>query len=111
MTGIVVALIGGLVAAGVYLMLRRRAFTVALGLLLLGHAANLTLLVMGRLRLDRPPILDGRGGYTDPLVQAFILTAIVIGFGVTALLLVLVYRRARAKGDELADWPEGDEQR
>lgn len=87
------AVVGILFATGTYLMLARRLLRVVLGTALLGHGVNLMLLTSGRLKQGGVPILGGAGGpYTDPLPQALILTAIVIGFGVTALLIVLAYR-------------------
>ena len=82
---------GVLFAAGVYLMLRRSLLRLILGLCLMSHGVNLLLFTMGGLARKAAPILGGEK-YTDPLVQALILTAIVISFGVTALLLVVAYR-------------------
>ena len=101
--------IGSLVSCGIFLMLRPQSFAVILGLMLLSHAANLMILLMGRLRLDLPPILtEGQSHFTDPLSQAFILTAIVIGFAVFALLLVVSFRNAQESktdlADEIEDW-------
>ena len=72
----------------------RRRFPVILGLTFLSYAVNLFLFAMGRLVVDQPPIVDaGRArGYTDPLPQALVLTAIVISFGMTALIVVLALR-------------------
>ncbi len=92
--------IGGLYAAGLYMMMRRNIFKLVLGLGLLGHAANLLLFAMGRLVRGHPPIIptnaaDGPvtvGFVADPLPEALILTAIVIGFGVQAFATVLVRR-------------------
>ncbi len=93
--------IGTLFGGGLYLCLRRRSFQLVLGMALLGHAANLLILNMGRIRKGAPPIVtDQAAGYTDPLVQALILTAIVIGFGVTAFLLVLAYRSYQENGTD-----------
>ncbi len=88
--------IGVLTAAGIYLMLRPRTFDVALGLTLLSYAVNLFLFAMGRLAVNRAPIIAaGRvadlSHYADPLPQALVLTAIVIGFAMTALLLVIAF--------------------
>jgi multicomponent Na+:H+ antiporter subunit C len=85
--------IGTLFGAGLFLCLRRRSFQLVLGMALMGHGANLLILNMGAVRKGQPPLIsDQATGYADPLVQALILTAIVIGFGVTAFLLVLAYR-------------------
>ena len=93
-----------LTAAGAYLMLRPRMFSVILGLSLLGHAANLLILLMGRLVLNQPPILSETAKvYTDPLSQAFILTAIVIGFAMTALMLVMAFRGGEEANSDQVD--------
>lgn len=87
--------LGALFATGTYLMLRRDVVKVIWGTLIMGQAANAYLIGMGGLKGDAP-ILSGHGGHatglTDPVVQALVLTAIVIGFGTTALILVLTYR-------------------
>ncbi len=92
--------IGALYAAGLYLMMRRSVVKLILGLGLLGHAANLLIFTLGRLTRGQPPLIppgaDKLAAPTaDPLPQALILTAIVIGFGVQAFAIVLfkqVYR-------------------
>jgi multicomponent Na+:H+ antiporter subunit C len=89
--------VGALYAAGLYLMMRRSIVKLVLGLALLGHAANLLIFTIGRLNHNQPPLIpDGAeqmaGSFADPLPQALILTAIVIGFGVQAFALVLVKR-------------------
>lgn len=95
--------VGVLVAGGVFLICQRGLVRVAFGFVLLGHAANLVLISAGGLgRRDAP--LTGEvdpAQAADPLVQAFVLTAIVITFGITVYLLALV----RA-GDDLARQPE-----
>src|SRR5690554_1946786 len=85
--------IGVLAATGIYLTLRGQTFPVIIGLIFLSNAVNLFLFAMGRLAIDRPPIIDAAAlGYTDPLPQALVLTAIVISFGMTALIVVLALR-------------------
>lgn len=85
--------IGALTAAGLYLILLRRTFPVVIGLSFLSYAVNVFLFTMGRLTIDLPPIVDKAApGYTDPLPQALVLTAIVITFGMTALIVVLSLR-------------------
>lgn len=106
--------IGLLVACGVYLLLRARTFSVALGLALLSHAVNLLIFSMGRLRTAAPPIVTPHvTTYADPLPQALVLTAIVIGFGMTALVLVLALRANIALGSDHVDGrePDGGERR
>lgn len=89
--------IGVLYATGIYMILRRSLFKLILGLSLLGHASNLLIFVVGRLTRNAPPVIaDGASTlsapYSDPLPQALILTAIVIGFGVQAFAVVLIKR-------------------
>ncbi len=87
-----------LFAGGIYLMMRRHLFEVLLGTLLLSHGTNLLLIAMGGWGGDQQPpiLLEGETlaiqNYADPLPQALILTAIVISFGVTAFLVVLISR-------------------
>ena len=91
--------IGALVAAGVFLMLRRNLLKLVIGLAVLSHAANLILVGSGGFLGQRPPVItEGSLPYVDPLPQALVLTAIVIGFGVSAFLLVLLYRIYRVRG-------------
>ncbi len=99
--------IGLLTATGAYLVLRARAFAVILGLTLLSYAVNLFIFVMGRVAIDRVPIV--RPGlettvqsYSDPLPQALVLTAIVISFALTAVLLVIAVRaHAQSRSDHV----------
>lgn len=101
--------IGTLFGGGLYLCLRRRTFQVVLGFSLLSHGVNLLILNMGGIRRGQPPLVsDAAAGYTDPLVQALILTAIVIGFGVTAFLLVLAYRSYQENGTDEVNLPVED---
>lgn len=81
-----------LYGTGTYLLLQRNLSRIVLGLAVLGHGANLLLLLAGG-RAGRAPIV-GTGGTAaaDPLPQALALTAIVITFGVSAFLLALSYR-------------------
>jgi multicomponent K+:H+ antiporter subunit C len=96
--------IGVLTAAGVYLMLRARTFPVLLGLTLLSYAVNLFLFASGRLVVASAPLTDKNfTSYPDPLPQALVLTAIVIGFGMTALLVVIALRALRDTGDDHVD--------
>ncbi len=81
--------IGTMTAGGVYLMLRMRTFPVVLGLSLLTYAVNTFLFASGRLALDAPPVLIEAAPHADPLPQALVLTAIVIAFGMTALVVLL----------------------
>lgn len=101
-------LIGLLYAGGTYLVLRRSLFKLVLGLVLLSHGANLLIFTIGRLVRARPPIVSsGAAGLNapagDPLPQALILTAIVIGFGVLAFALILFHRAYRTIGTDDSD--------
>ena len=103
--------IGVLTAGGVWLCLRRRTFDVVLGLTLVSYAVNVFIFAMGRVRVGALPIL--REGvpptlahYTDPLPQALVLTAIVISFAMTALLLALSLKGRFERGDDTCDEPE-----
>ncbi len=101
--------IGVLVAAGIYLMLRARTFPVVLGLATLGYAVNLFLFGMGRVGIGKPPIIqDGVTEYVDPLPQALVLTAIVIGFGMTAFAVTLAVKGFVVAGSDHMDAGEGD---
>ena len=100
--------IGLLTASGVYLVLRARIFDVVLGLTLLSYAVNLFIFFMGRIAVGKPPII--RGGlpntlahYADPLPQALVLTAIVISFGMTAVLLAIAVRAQHENGHDHVD--------
>lgn len=99
--------VGGLYAAGLYMMLRRSLVGLIIGLALLGHAANLLIFTAAGLTRGRAPLLTAganpTGPVADPLPQALILTAIVIGFGVLAFALVLFRRGAEHAGTDDLD--------
>ncbi|SER02484.1 multicomponent K+:H+ antiporter subunit C [Nitrosomonas sp. Nm51] len=97
-------IIGVLTACGVYLSLRGRTFPVVLGLTFLSYAVNLFLLVMGRLTIGNPPIInDNAANYADPLPQALVLTAIVISFGMTAFVIILSLKAFLEMGNDQVD--------
>jgi multicomponent K+:H+ antiporter subunit C len=102
--------LGMLTGCGIYLMLRRRTFDLILGLTLLSYAVNVFIFLMGRVRVGLPPIIDQRAptlaNYADPLPQALVLTAIVIGFAMTAVMLVIALR---AKAETNSDHVDGEE--
>jgi multicomponent K+:H+ antiporter subunit C len=107
MEALVAAAVGVLTGTGVFLLLRARTYPVLLGLTLLSYAVNLFLFASGRLVLASAPLTDlGLDSYPDPVPQALVLTAIVIGFGMTALLVVLALR---ALGDTGGDHVDGGE--
>ena len=91
--------IGGLYAAGIYMILRRSVVKVIFGLVFLSHAANLLIFTAGDLTREQPPIIPESSTATtppepfaDPLPQALVLTAIVISFAILAFTVVLVHR-------------------
>jgi multicomponent Na+:H+ antiporter subunit C len=97
MDHVIAALSGVFLTAAIYLLLSRSLIRMLLGLVLLGNAVNLLILVAGRLGRIVPPIALGNApaplaGAANPLPQALILTAIVIGFAMFSFLLVLAYR-------------------
>lgn len=97
-------IIGVLTTCGVYLTLRGRSFPVVLGLTMLSYAVNLFLFVMGRLTIGKPPVINAAAaGYTDPLPQALVLTAIVISFGMTAFVIMLALKARAEQGNDHVD--------
>ena len=108
MEALLAVVIGGLYAAGMYLMVRRSIVKMIFGLALLGNAANLLIFTVGRLVRGRPPHVPADGlllsiPTADPVPQALILTAIVIGFGVQAFALVLIKRVYQTVGSDDQD--------
>lgn len=101
---LIASAIAVMTAAGIYLCLRPRTFPVVLGLAMLSYAINLFLFAMGRVVVNRPPIyVEGVTEYSDPLPQALVLTAIVIAFGMTALVVVLALRSYLESGTDHVD--------
>jgi multicomponent Na+:H+ antiporter subunit C len=99
-------LAGVFLAAAVFLLLSRSLVRVLLGLVILGNAVNLLILVAGRLGSATPPILGDPTGAHDvanPLPQALILTAIVIGFGLVTFMIVLVWQALAVTGVDDSD--------
>jgi multicomponent K+:H+ antiporter subunit C len=111
------ASVGLLTAVGLWLLLRARTFDAILGLTLLSYAVNVFIFLMERVRIGVPPIIDKRvaptlANYADPLPQALVLTAIVISFGMTALLLVIALRTHAETGSDHVDGvddPDGEQ--
>ena len=114
MMEIIVSLgIGVLTASGVWLVLRPRTFQVIVGLSLLSYAVNLFIFAMGRLRVGAAPIVQpgaaaDPAAFADPLPQALVLTAIVISFAMTALLLVVLLAARGLTGTDHVDGREPD---
>jgi multicomponent K+:H+ antiporter subunit C len=100
--------IGVLVGTGIWLCLRARTFDVVLGLTLLTYGVNLFIFAMGRTAVRAEPILrpgfaPTLANYTDPLPQALVLTAIVISFAMTAVLLALALKGRFELDDDACD--------
>lgn len=107
---LVASAIGFIMAAGVYLLLRGRTLPVVLGLTLVTYAVNLFLFITGRLSVDQAPILhQGHDSFADPLPQALVLTAIVISFGMTAVIVVMALKSYVESGSDHVDLEADDD--
>jgi multicomponent Na+:H+ antiporter subunit C len=99
--------VGVLYATGVYMMLRRSVVKLLIGIALLSHAANLLVFSAAGVVRGRPPIVEGGAAHlaptADPLPQALVLTAIVIGFGVLAFAIALLHRAHQETGTDDID--------
>mgnify|MGYP003587422327 FL=1 len=105
--------IGVLTGSGVWLLLRPRTFQVIMGLSLLSYAVNLFIFSMGRLSIDQEPVLQAGLPptllhYDDPMPQVLVLTAIVIGFAMTALFLVVMMASRGLSGTDHVDGKEDE---
>ena len=114
METIIAIAIGVLGGSGVWLVLRPRTFQVLMGLTLLSYAVNLFIFAMGSLSIDREPIVQpglapNLVNYTDPLPQALVLTAIVIGFATSALFLVMLLASRGLSGTDHVDGDEPED--
>ena len=103
--------IGIVFGSGIWLVLRPRTFQVLIGLMLMSYAVNLFIFIMGRLWIDRPPLtpagsVPDPSAMADPLPQALVLTAIVIGFATTALYLVVMIGARGLTGTDHVDGRE-----
>lgn len=100
-------LIGLFVATGLYFLLSRSLIRMLLGLVVLGNGINLLIFTAGRLGTVPPIVPDGleqpAGAISNPLPQALILTAIVIGFAMFSFLLVLAFRAYQAMDADNTD--------
>jgi multicomponent Na+:H+ antiporter subunit C len=101
-------IIGALYAAGIYMLLRRSLVKLLIGLAMLGHAANLLIFTAAGLQRARPPVIPAGAEslslpVADPLPQALILTAIVIGLGVIAFALALAFQAYKTIGTDDLD--------
>jgi multicomponent K+:H+ antiporter subunit C len=101
---LVASAIGLMCAVGIYLILRLRTFPVIVGLSMLSYACNVFIFVSGRLTVGLPPILaKDAPGYVDPLPQALVLTAIVISFGMTAVIVMMALGAFLETGEDKID--------
>ena len=114
MVFLLAVIIGVLYASGIYMIMRRSFVKLILGLIFLGHAANLLIFTIGRVTAGRPAFIPKdanvlSGNFADPLPQALVLTAIVIGFGVQAFAIIL-FKRAyqEVKTDDLDEMKSTD---
>lgn len=105
MTAVLALAVGALFTIGTYLLLQRTLTHVIMGLALMGHGANILLLLVGG-PAGQPPLTDGQAPaeiFADPMPQALALTAIVISFGVTAFLLVMAWRASALGGNDIVE--------
>ncbi|MEX0681482.1 MAG: NADH-quinone oxidoreductase subunit K [Balneolales bacterium] len=94
---------GSIFAAGVYLLLKKGLITTIIGIMLISNSVNLALFSLGRVTRENPPLVANgelipATPFANPLPQALILTAIVIGFGLLAFVLALAYRSYKELG-------------
>jgi multicomponent K+:H+ antiporter subunit C len=106
MEALVASAIGLLTSVGIYLMLRQRTFPVILGLTFLSYAVNLFIFVSGRLAVNAAPIVGTTDTPADPLPQALVLTAIVISFGMTAVIMIMAIGGHLQAGHDRIDFDE-----
>ena len=114
MEAVLAIAIGILAGSGVYLLLRPRTFQVIMGLTLISYAVNLFIFSMGRIKVDSEPVLvpgvtATLANTADPMPQALVLTAIVIGFAMTALFLVVLLASRGLSGTDHVDGGEKKE--
>lgn len=105
--------IGVLFGSGIWLILRPRSFQVVIGLMLLSYATNLFIFITGKLSINMPAFTFADAAtdanlYADPVPQALVLTAIVIGFATTALYLVVLLGSRGLTGTDHVDGKERD---
>ena len=106
---LVAVVVGVLTACGVYLLLRRHTFPVVLGVAMLGYAVNVFLFATGRLAVGGAALVEmGIEPIPDPLPQALVLTAIVIGFAMAAFLIVLALKAHARLGSDCEDTEPGE---
>lgn len=108
---ILLMVIGFLIFIGTYMILSVNLIRIVIGISIYTHAGNLIIMSMGNYSKNKlePLIGEGSQNFVDPLLQAIVLTAIVIGFAMTAFLLVLVYRTYRVTKEDEIDVLRGDD--
>jgi multicomponent K+:H+ antiporter subunit C len=109
MEALLASAIGLLAAVGIYLILRQRTFPVILGLTFLSYAVNIFIFVSGRLAVNAAPIIGTTEIYADPLPQALVLTAIVISFGMTAVIMIMAIGGYLSAGHDRIDLDASDD--
>lgn len=110
METLIILLVGMLVTIGTYLILSRRLLRIVLGASLISHAVNLLIITSGGLKTGAAPLLsENTKEFVDAIPQALVLTAIVINFAVTALVLVLSYRAYQSHGTDDMEQLRGEE--
>ncbi|PSL07201.1 Na+/H+ antiporter subunit C [Cecembia rubra] len=113
---LLIFIIGLLHASGIYMLLRRSMFKMIIGLILLGNGVNMLIFLLGKLTKGHPPVIEDGAKifteiYADPLPQALILTAIVIGFGLQSFAIILIKRVYQVlKTDDLDELNSTDEE-
>jgi multicomponent Na+:H+ antiporter subunit C len=107
MSAALIVLVGVLFASGTFLILQRSLTRIILGVGMLANGANIVILGTGA-RSGEAPIIGRDGEFTDPVPQALVLTAIVIGFGITAFLLALAWRGWTIDGNDVVEDDDED---
>ncbi|WP_042168769.1 Na(+)/H(+) antiporter subunit C [Paenibacillus gorillae] len=110
METLMVILVGILISIGTYLILSKQLLRIVLGASIVGHSVNLLIITSGGLKRGSAPLLGEKAaGFADAIPQALILTAIVINFAVTAVVLVLSYRAYKSFGTDDMEQLRGNE--
>ena len=107
MSAALIVLVGVLFASGTFLLLQRSLTRIILGVGMLANGVNVLILAIGA-RSGEAPIIGRDGEFTDPVPQALVLTAIVIGFGITAFLLALAWRGWTIDGNDVVEDDDED---
>jgi multicomponent Na+:H+ antiporter subunit C len=107
MSAALIVLVGVLFASGTFLVLQRSLTRIILGIGMLANGVNVLILAIGA-RSGEAPIIGRDGEFTDPVPQALVLTAIVIGFGITAFLLALAWRGWTIDGNDVVEDDDED---